>query len=131
MTFQAALCINPMNVNNLKQVGRSLFLIGKHKAALDVFEEAEKISPDDRDIWHNKGMCLLYLKQYENCVECFETANSIRGHEMTYAQMGRAYRLMGKDEEALQTYLDALELVPESAEALTTVGLLYLVRPCD
>jgi Bardet-Biedl syndrome 4 protein len=125
-TFQAALCLNPLNVNNLKQVGRSLFLIGKHKTALDVFDEAEKLSSEDREIWHNKGMCYLYLKQYENAIECFENANSIRRHEMTYIQLGRAYRLMGNEEDALRVYQDTLDLVPESSEILTTVGLLYL-----
>lgn len=125
-TFQAALCMNPLNVNNLKQVGRSLFLLGKHKTALDVFEEAEKLSPEDREIWHNKGMCFLYLKQYENAIECFESANSIRRHEATYNQLGRAYRLMGNEEDALRVYQDTLEIVPESSEILTTVGLLYL-----
>lgn len=125
-TFQAALCLNPLNVNNLKQVGRSLFLIGKHKTALDVFDEAEKISPDDREISHNKGMCFLYLKQYENAIECFNNANSIKPHEVTYNQIGRAYRLMGKDNDALQAYTECLELAPENAETLTTIGLLYL-----
>jgi acyl-CoA synthetase (AMP-forming)/AMP-acid ligase II len=42
-TFQAALCLNPTNVNNLKQVGRSLYLLGKHNTALEVFDEAEKL----------------------------------------------------------------------------------------
>ena len=94
-TFQAALCLNPMNVNNLKQVGRSLYLLGKHKTALDVFEEAEQISSEDREIWHNKGMCFLYLKQYDKSLECFELANSIQRSETTYTQMGRVYRLTG------------------------------------
>lgn len=125
-TFQAALCMNPLNVNNLKQVGRSLFLLGKHKTALDVYDEAEKLSPEDREILHNKGMCYLYLKQYDKAVDCFETANSMQRHESTYMQLGRTYRLMGKEEEALTTYLEALELIPESSEMLTTIGLLYL-----
>lgn len=42
--FQAATCLNPQNVCNIKQVGRCLSLLGKHKAALDVFEEANKVS---------------------------------------------------------------------------------------
>ena len=41
--FQAATCLNPQNVCNVKQVGRCLSLLGKHKAALDVFEEANKV----------------------------------------------------------------------------------------
>lgn len=125
-TFQAALCMNPLNVNNLKQVGRSLFLIGKHKTALDVLEEAEKLNPDDREIFHNKGMCYLYLKQYDIAISAFDDANSIMRHEQTYMQLGRCYRLSGSDEDALQTYLEAEELSPESSELLTTIGLLYL-----
>lgn len=50
-----------------RQVGRSLFLLGKHKAAIDVYEEAQKLSAPDWEIMHNKGLCLMYLKQYEKC----------------------------------------------------------------
>jgi Bardet-Biedl syndrome 4 protein len=111
-----------MNVNNMKQVGRSLYLLGKHKTALgevaqhllllhnlfmthitnktntliiDVFEEAEQLNSEDREIWHNKGMCYLYLKQYDKSLECFELANSIQRNEITYTQMGRVFRLTG------------------------------------
>mmetsp|Transcript_14302 Transcript_14302/g.13807 ORF Transcript_14302/g.13807 Transcript_14302/m.13807 type:complete len:410 (+) Transcript_14302:368-1597(+) len=125
-TFQAALCLNPVNVNNLKQVGRSLYLLGKHKTALDVFDEAEQLNSEDREIWHNKGMCYLYLKQYDKSIECFETANSIQRHENTFTQMGRVYRLLGKEEEALAVYMDALESTPEATDILTAIGLLHL-----
>ena len=77
-TFQAALCLNPTNVNNLKQVGRSLYLLGRHKLALEVFEEAELLNSEDREIWHNKGMCYLYMKNYDKSLEAFDTANSIQ-----------------------------------------------------
>lgn len=125
-TFQAALCLNPVNVNNLKQVGRSLYLLGKHKTALDVFDEAEQLNSEDREIWHNKGMCYLYLKQYDKSIECFETANSIQRHENTFTQMGRVYRLLGKEDEALAVYMDALESTPEAPDVLTAIGLLHL-----
>ena len=32
---------------------------------MQVFEEAERIEPDDREVWHNKGLCTLYLKNYD------------------------------------------------------------------
>lgn len=51
------------------QVGRSLYLLGKHKAAIDVYEEAQKISAPDWEIMHNKGLCLMYLKQYDKWVD--------------------------------------------------------------
>ena len=78
--FQAATCLNPHNVCNLKQVGRSLYLLGKHKAALDVYEEAQRIGIDDWEIWHNKGLCNMYLKQYEGAADCFKRANAIQRH---------------------------------------------------
>ena len=78
--FQAATCLNPHNLANLKQVGRSLYLLARHKAALDVYEEALQISADDWEIWHNKGLCNMYLKEYEASIECFKKANSLQRH---------------------------------------------------
>ena len=58
--FQAATCLNPTNIANLKQVARSLYLLGKHKAAIEVYEEAEKTvdtgAKKDWEDQHNKGL---------------------------------------------------------------------------
>ncbi len=93
--FQQAACLNPLNVNNLKQVGRSLFLLGKHKAALQVFEEALRVGGgayvDDWEIWHNKGLCLSYLKKPEEAKESFLRANSIQRHDCTFMQLGQLF----------------------------------------
>lgn len=124
--FQAALCLNPMNVNNLKQVGRSLYLLGRHRTALSIFEQAEELASEDREIWHSKGMCHFYLKQYDLAIECYNTANSIQRHEETSLQLGKVLRLVSREEEALMVYMEALEACPENPELLTTIGLLYL-----
>jgi len=125
-TFQAALCLNPQNVANLKQVGQSLHLLGKHKQAIDVFEEAEQQAPDDRDIHHNKGICYMYLRNYDRAISCFETANSIQRHEATFMQLGAVYERMDRTRDALGTYIDALEIASENPDVLCKIGLLYL-----
>ena len=81
--FQAAVCLNPHNVANLKQVGRSLYLLARHKAALDVYEEALRIGVDDWEIWHNKGLCNMYLKRHDAAIECFQKSNLIQRHDST------------------------------------------------
>ena len=124
--FQAATCLNPHNVANLKQVGRSLYLLARHKAALDVYEEALRIGVDDWEIWHNKGLCNMYLKQYDASADCFRRANAIQRHDTTYMQLGKVYTLQEQYRQAIDVYLEALEFSPESPELLTTVGLLYL-----
>ena len=124
--FQAATCLNPQNVCNLKQVGRSLYLLGRHKAAIDVYDEAQRISVEDWEIWHNKGLCWLYLKQYSSAIEALKHANAIQRHDATYIQLGKVYTLQEDYRTAIEVYLEALEFSPENPELLTTVGLLYL-----
>ena len=125
--FQAATALNPHNVANLKQVGRSLYLLGKHKAAVDVYEEAQRVSAtEDWEIWHNKGLCYMYLKQYDASVECFRSANDIQRHDTTYRQMGKVFTLQERYQEAVDVYLEALEFSQDNPELLTTIGLLYL-----
>jgi len=124
--FQAATVLNPHNVANLKQVGRSLYLLGKHKQAIDVYEEAQRIGIDDWEVWHNKGLCHLYLKAYQEACDDFKAANAIQRHDSTYMQLGKVYTLQENYEAAIEVYLEALEFSPENPEILTTVGLLYL-----
>jgi len=124
--FQAATCLNPHNVCNLKQVGRSLYLLGKHKAAVDVYEEAQKVGTEDWEIWHNKGLCFMYLKQYPKAIECFERANELTRHDSTFLQLGKVFQLQDNFRNALKVYQEAMEFSPENPELLTTIGLIYL-----
>ena len=124
--FQAATMISPQNVSNLKQVGRALFLLGKHKAAIDIYDEAIKYSIADWEVLHSLGMCQMHLKQYAAAEESFKAANKAQRHDGTYLQLGKLYAAQELYEKAIETYLEALEFSPENPELLTTVGLLYL-----
>lgn len=124
--FQTAASINPHNIYNMKQVGRSLYLLGKHRAAIEVYDEAQKFSRDDWEIWHNKGLCHMYLRQYECSVDCFTKANAIQRHDVTFIQLGKVFALQEDYKSAIDVYTEALEFSPEHAELLTTLGILYL-----
>ena len=57
---QAATCLNPSNVRNLKQVGHSLYLLGKHKAALGVYEQARSLSAELRaPVWNSNNVASM------------------------------------------------------------------------
>ncbi|OWK09931.1 BBS4, partial [Cervus elaphus hippelaphus] len=45
--FQMCAVLSPQCADNLKQVARSLFLLGKHKAAIEVYNEAAKLNQKD------------------------------------------------------------------------------------
>eukprot|EP00941_MAST-03F_sp_MAST-3F-sp1_P003937 g3937.t1 len=124
--FQAATCLNPRNVLNLKQVGRSLYLLGKRRAAIGVYNEALREVNEDWEIWHNIGLCYLYEKDFSKAIDAFQRANLISRHDETFLKLGKAYVLQEDYEGAIDIYLDALDFSPDNAEILTAVGLLYL-----
>ena len=125
-SFRAAHVSNPVNWNTLKQIGRSLYLLGKHIEALEILVDAENVCSEDRDIFHDRGICYLHLKQYEKAIEMFVIANMIQRHLSTFLQLGKVQRIMGNDVAALITYMDALDLDPDNSEILSIVGLLHL-----
>ena len=44
------------------QVGRSLYLLGKYRAADEVYSEALKLQEDDAELWLSKGVCAVQLR---------------------------------------------------------------------
>lgn len=66
-TLEHAVRLDPENPQNLKQVGRSLYLLGRHNIAIDVYNEAQKSDGQDWELLHDKGLCYLCLKQLDQC----------------------------------------------------------------
>ncbi len=144
--FRAAACLNPKNPSTLKQIARSLFLLGRHKAATEAYAEAERLLLDlpefkssqssdasvigrELDEWgvlHHRGLCLAQMKQYSEAERCFLKANEVARHDSTYIALGQVYAQQDKFKKAIDTYTEALEFTPENSDLLTTVGLLYL-----
>jgi Bardet-Biedl syndrome 4 protein len=42
-----------------------LYLLGKHRAAVDVYDEALKLQDDDAELWLSKGLCAVQLRDNE------------------------------------------------------------------
>ncbi|XP_041034170.1 Bardet-Biedl syndrome 4 protein isoform X1 [Carcharodon carcharias] len=124
--FQSCAILNPQNVDNLKQVARSLFLLGKHKAAIEVYSEAAKLNEKDWEISHNLGVCFMHLKNFEKAKEHLNYALQTSRHDLTFMVLGKLHLLEGTTQNAIETYKKAVEFSPENAELLTTLGLLYL-----
>ena len=124
--FQECTQLNQSSVINLKQVARSLFLLGRHKAALDVYQEALKLAPKDWEILHNQGVCHMYLKDYETAKEHLRAALQLSKHDITFIIMGKINLTQGDMAAAIETYKKAVDFSPENPELMTTLGMLYL-----
>nr|XP_033776182.1 Bardet-Biedl syndrome 4 protein isoform X3 [Geotrypetes seraphini] len=124
--FQTCAILSPQSVDNLKQVARSLFLLGKHKAAVEVYNEAARLNQKDWEICHNLGVCYLYLKEFGKAKEQLNNALQLNRHDLTFMMLGKIHLLEGDIEGAIEVYKRAVESSPENTELLTTLGLLYL-----
>ncbi|QDZ25957.1 hypothetical protein HOP50_20g85060 [Chloropicon primus] len=124
--FQKATALNPSNVLNLKQVGRSLMLLGKYRSSMEVLTEAKRMNPDDWEVWHDEGICNAKARNYEKAVECFKKANAIHPHDTTYLALGGVFSAMNKHKKAVKVYLDGLKASPGNPELLMSCGLAYL-----
>ncbi|XP_059801858.1 Bardet-Biedl syndrome 4 protein isoform X2 [Hypanus sabinus] len=124
--FQTCAILNPQNVDNLKQVARSLYLLGKHKAAIEVYSDAAKLNERDWEISHNLGVCFMHLKNFEKAQFYLNCALQSSKHDLTFVVLGKLCLLEGNTEGAVEIYKKAVEFSPENADLLTTLGLLYL-----
>ncbi|XP_029900969.1 BBSome complex member BBS4 [Myripristis murdjan] len=124
--FQSCAILNPSNADNLKQVARSLFLLGKHKAAIEFYQEAARLSEKDWEISHNLGVCYSFLKDFKNAEEQLNIALQLNKHDRTFMMLGKVHLLAGDTDKAIEVYKSAVEFSPENTELLTTLGLLYL-----
>ncbi|KAL8570486.1 Bardet-Biedl syndrome 4 protein [Nucella lapillus] len=124
--FQTCTLLSPQSADNLKQVARSLFLLARHKAAIDVYNEAAKLSERDWEIAHNQGVCYMYLRDFEKAKQCLVNALEFRRHEVTYIMLGKIHLMEGNIKQAIEIYRAAVEYSPENPDLLTTLGLLYM-----
>ncbi|OWF54543.1 Bardet-Biedl syndrome 4 protein homolog [Mizuhopecten yessoensis] len=124
--FQTCTLLNPTSAENLKQAARSLFLLARHKAAIEVYNETAKISQRDWEISHNQGVCYMYLRDYAKAKECLKQALAFKRHEISYVMLGKIYLMEGDINSAIEIYKQAVEYSPENPDMLCTLGLLYM-----
>ncbi|KAL4622796.1 Bardet-Biedl syndrome 4 protein [Arapaima gigas] len=110
----------------LSFASRDVFLLGKHKAAIEVYNEAARLNQKDWEISHNLGVCYIYTKDFKNAEEQLKIALELNKHDLTFVMLGKMYLLEGNTEKAVEVYKRAVEFSPENTELLTTLGLLYM-----
>ncbi|XP_061671271.1 Bardet-Biedl syndrome 4 protein isoform X1 [Syngnathoides biaculeatus] len=124
--FQSCAILNPNSADNLKQVARSLFLLGKHKAAIEFYREAARLNENDWEISHNLGVCHFFIKDFRHAEEHLNIALQLHKHDTTFMMLGKVHLLAGETDKAIEVYKRAVEFSPENTELLTTLGLLFL-----
>ena len=108
-------------------MARSLFLLGRHKLAVEAYRQAESRGEEaDWEISHNLGVCHLYLRDWDQAKQSLGEALELSSHEQSYVVLGKVHLMTGDVQGAVNVYKDAVKSFPESPVLNTTLGLLYI-----
>ncbi|MES1909421.1 MAG: hypothetical protein MHM6MM_002159 [Cercozoa sp. M6MM] len=125
----------------LRQVARSLQLLGRHRQALRVLDEATAVqaslvnesdnaglltAESDWELQHLRGTCIAALGDTEAAIDAFDAANAAQRHDRTMLALARLYEDAGRTADATDTLLEAAEVSPENPDVLTALGLHFL-----
>lgn len=69
-------------------------MLGRHKAAIDVYDECLKLNQMDWEVYFFKGLSFKYLRIYDEAISNFRKANEVKKHDCTYIELGKVYTAM-------------------------------------
>ncbi|CAF3719158.1 unnamed protein product [Rotaria sordida] len=126
--FQKCVLENP-SLTNIKQVAKSLVLLGRYRLAIDAYNEALTHTSNDWEILHNLGLCYMHLNELKQAKQYFLQAIQITEiQETSFLALGKVYLLEGEREEAETIYEQGARRNPESVELFTQIGLMAFER---
>ncbi|EDW33347.1 GL19930 [Drosophila persimilis] len=136
--LQRSVELNPKNIETYKEIGRTLYVMGRFSQALDVFREAEQSSPrKDHEIYHYLGELLyrsattqsqleMAKKQQDEARAYFELAVQTGKKMESHVRLAELYRKDKQYQQAIDVLENCLHLTPENAEVLIEISVLYL-----
>ena len=96
-------------VNVLLGKGQSMLNLDDAQAAVECFEQALRIDPNNAEAWVRKGTALERLQQLNEAVECYDRAIAADGAlTIAYLHKGGLFNRMERYNEALECYEKAL-----------------------
>jgi Bardet-Biedl syndrome 4 protein len=122
--FQNCVAENPTLIN-IKQVAKSLALLGRYRVAIDAYKEALTRTTNDWEIFHNLGLCHMQLREFGEAKQYFSQALQISEiQEASYLALGKLHILAGERDEAETIFERGARRNPESPTLFTAIGLL-------
>lgn len=123
MTKVMEICV-PEKVRASYQEGMNLLEGGKYEEALDVFEKM--LDQDENpEVYYNIGYIKTVKEEYAEAIEAFRKATKLdRYFAKAYEAMGRAFKALGKTDEATESLKKAAEIYMGSEKEEKAEGIL-------
>jgi len=111
------------------ELGSLLLEMGKTDEALEAYQKAVALSPDDSETLYNHGNVLAATGKLDLAIRAYQ--KSIQANPdfaLAYNNLGNAYFMTNNLDRAEASYRKALDLDPKFAFASNNLGKIYLVQ---
>ncbi|XP_031616366.1 Bardet-Biedl syndrome 4 protein homolog [Contarinia nasturtii] len=131
--LQKAIEFNPNNLDNSKEIAKTLYAMERYKQALEIFVKIDKTSPNgDHEVCYYIGD-LLYRKcnrmqvaVSDEVKEYFHRAVRDGKQLESYALLAEIYKAENNVPKAIEMLENVRQITTENIDILTEIGILYL-----
>ncbi|XP_041772768.1 Bardet-Biedl syndrome 4 protein homolog [Anopheles merus] len=130
--FQQAIALNKNELENYKELAKTLYSMGKFRNALEVFLKAETLlERPDHEIYHHIGE--MYYKNFGQpkagvgeAKEYLKQAVTCGKHVESYKILAEIYIEEGDSIKAIEMIENCLQITQDDVSLMTQIGILYL-----
>jgi len=99
--------------------------IDEHKKAIDLYQKAIEINPENDEAYNNRGVSYDQLGEYKKAINSYEEAIKINPKASNTYNMGVSYQKLGEYKEAINSYEEAIKINSEFDIAYANMGIIY------
>lgn len=129
--FTNARLFEPKQIDAYKNIAFVYLRMDSTEAALRTYQELLTITPDDYETYVTMASLVNQRQEYARAADYLQKAVAVApdsARPRIIGELGITYDMMGKGDEAMKTYQDALKMSPGNKDLLFNLGRLYLVR---
>jgi superkiller protein 3 len=99
---------------------------GFNELAIEYYQKAINIDPNDADAYGNMGIAYAKLEDYREAIKCYQKVIAIDPNlAAAYGNMGSAYYYLKNYREAIRCFQKAITIDPNDAMAYKSLGNAY------
>jgi tetratricopeptide (TPR) repeat protein len=124
--FHQAAQLSPNYWNTYTEFGRCYFLLGEHKRARELYEKSLAMNPRSARTYMFLGEMQYWQKDLDQALRSFQRASRLdRQNLEARKNTGFLLSLLGRKDEAIRVYLEALVQAPKDLTLLRRLASLY------